>query len=260
MIGLEMYPYTEQEHPRPVGPGLLTEKGFVELSRWYDELGLPLELLPGDLPLRPRQRLPMFALNTPREVVRAVREKGLRESDRGGGRPGAGGDRHRQRGALPAVQGVLRFRRRSVPRLDERGAVAEHVRRAVHVGRDDGAQLGAGAGAPRRAGRDHGRSDRRRATWPTGWASSARRRSGSRDGWPLCCPIPVADEDGLSGGAGAGFLRGFRLGSSAGDRRPVSLARPVDAEGRGFRAAHGDPRGRRNRSPRRRDSSSGTCC
>jgi len=35
LIGLEMYPYTEQVHLDRWCRGLLTEQGFIDLSRWY---------------------------------------------------------------------------------------------------------------------------------------------------------------------------------------------------------------------------------
>lgn len=77
LIGLEMFPYTEQEHlDRWVG-GLLTEEGFVELSRWYDNWGYHWNYYREIFLFARDNGLRMFALNTPREVVRAVREKGL---------------------------------------------------------------------------------------------------------------------------------------------------------------------------------------
>jgi len=39
VIGLEMYPYTEQPYLDQWVDGLLTEKGFVQLSRWYHNWG-----------------------------------------------------------------------------------------------------------------------------------------------------------------------------------------------------------------------------
>ena len=112
LIGLEMYPYTEQAHlDRWIG-GLLTEEGFVEMSRLVRELGLPLELLPRDLPASPATNgIPMFALNTPRELVRAVRKKGFEnltpeEADRVPAMIDTDSEEH-----FRAVQGLLRLRR-----------------------------------------------------------------------------------------------------------------------------------------------------
>ena len=77
LIGLEMFPYTEQEHlDRWVG-GLLTEQGFVELSRWYDAWGYHWDYYREIFLYARDNGIPMFALNTPRETIKAVREKGL---------------------------------------------------------------------------------------------------------------------------------------------------------------------------------------
>jgi len=77
LIGLEMFPYTEQEHLDRWIRGLLTEEGFVELSRWYDNWGYHWNYYREIFLYARDNGIPMFALNTPREVVRAVREKGL---------------------------------------------------------------------------------------------------------------------------------------------------------------------------------------
>jgi aminopeptidase N len=77
LIGLEMYPYTEQRGLDQWRDGLLTEDGFVRLSRWYDNWGYNW-LYYRDIFLFARdQRVPMFAVNAPREVVSAVGRKGL---------------------------------------------------------------------------------------------------------------------------------------------------------------------------------------
>lgn len=77
LIGLEMYPYTQQAHLDAWTAGHYTEEGFLELSRWYDNWGYHWHYY-RDIFLFARDRgLPMVALNIPREVVRAVREKGF---------------------------------------------------------------------------------------------------------------------------------------------------------------------------------------
>jgi uncharacterized iron-regulated protein len=77
LVGLEMYPAPEQRWLDQWREGLLTEDGFVRLSRWYEHWGYHW-LLYRDIFLYARdQALPMFALNTPREVVQAVRKKGV---------------------------------------------------------------------------------------------------------------------------------------------------------------------------------------
>ena len=77
LIGLEMYPYTEQRYLDQWRDGLLTEEGFLQLSRWYGNWGYNWQYYRDIFLLARDRRLSMFAVNTPREVVAAVREKGL---------------------------------------------------------------------------------------------------------------------------------------------------------------------------------------
>jgi len=79
MIGLEMYPYTEQKYLDQWSRNLLTEEGFLEISQWYKHWGYPWDYY-RDIFLFARENgLKIYALNTPREVVRAVRQKGFDE-------------------------------------------------------------------------------------------------------------------------------------------------------------------------------------
>jgi uncharacterized iron-regulated protein len=76
-IGLEMYPYTQQRWLDQWTAGLLTEEGFVELSEWYEHWGYHWDYY-RDIFLFARDHgLRIHALNTPRDVIRAVRQKGL---------------------------------------------------------------------------------------------------------------------------------------------------------------------------------------
>jgi uncharacterized iron-regulated protein len=77
LIGLEMYPYTEQRFLDQWHDGLLTEEGFLRLSRWYDNWGYNWQYYRDIFMLARDHRVPMYAVNTPREVVAAVRKKGL---------------------------------------------------------------------------------------------------------------------------------------------------------------------------------------
>jgi uncharacterized iron-regulated protein len=77
LIGLEMYPYTEQRFLEQWRDNLLTEEGFLRLSRWYENWGYNWQYYREIFLLARESRLPMFAVNTPREVVAAVRKKGL---------------------------------------------------------------------------------------------------------------------------------------------------------------------------------------
>ena len=77
MIGLEMFPYTEQSSLDHWRDGLLTEAGFVALARWYEFWGYNWAYY-RDIFLYARDnRIPMYGVNTPREVVTAVRQKGI---------------------------------------------------------------------------------------------------------------------------------------------------------------------------------------
>jgi len=77
LIGLEMYPYTEQASLDRWRDGLLTEEGFVRLSRWYDNWGYNWEYYRDIFLFARDHHIPMYALNAPREVVAAVRRKGF---------------------------------------------------------------------------------------------------------------------------------------------------------------------------------------
>ena len=77
LIGLEMYPYTQQAHLDAWSAGRLTEDQFIDQSRWYENWGYHW-LYYRDIFLFARDnKVPMYAVNTPREVVAAVRKKGL---------------------------------------------------------------------------------------------------------------------------------------------------------------------------------------
>ncbi len=78
MIGLEMYPYPEQPWLDRWTAGKLTEEQFVEGSRWYENWTYNW-LYYRDIFLFARDnRLQMFAINAPQDVVAAVRKKGFR--------------------------------------------------------------------------------------------------------------------------------------------------------------------------------------
>jgi uncharacterized iron-regulated protein len=77
MVGLEMFPYTEQKSLDNWRDGLLTEEGFVRLAHWYDLWGYPWAYY-RDIFLYCRDNgIAMYGVNTPRNVVTAVRQKGI---------------------------------------------------------------------------------------------------------------------------------------------------------------------------------------
>jgi len=77
LIGLEMYPYTHQEHLDRWVSGLYSEPGFIELSGWYETWSYNWRYY-RDIFLFARDvGVPMFAINVPRAVVSQVRKQGL---------------------------------------------------------------------------------------------------------------------------------------------------------------------------------------
>jgi uncharacterized iron-regulated protein len=77
LIGLEMYPYTEQAWLDRWSAGGLGEQAFLDDSRWYKNWGYHW-LYYRDIFLFARDnKLRMYALNIPRQVVSAVNRKGL---------------------------------------------------------------------------------------------------------------------------------------------------------------------------------------
>lgn len=78
LIGLEMYPYTEQPFLDRWVDGGLNEADFLAESRWYKNWGYHWEYYRDIFQLARSHKLRMFAVNTPREVVTAVRKKGLK--------------------------------------------------------------------------------------------------------------------------------------------------------------------------------------
>lgn len=77
VLGLEMYPYTEQRHLDAWVDGKLTEEQFLETSRWYEAWGYNWNYY-RDLFLFARdKKIRLFAVNAPRAVVEKVRKKGF---------------------------------------------------------------------------------------------------------------------------------------------------------------------------------------
>jgi uncharacterized iron-regulated protein len=77
LIGLEMFPVTEQKWLDAWGDGSLTEDGFLRLSHWYKSWGYNWGYY-RDIFLFARDHgIRMFALNAPRDVVSAVGRKGI---------------------------------------------------------------------------------------------------------------------------------------------------------------------------------------
>jgi uncharacterized iron-regulated protein len=77
MISLEMYASPEQRYLDQWVDGLLTEDGFLRLSHWYRNWGYNWHYYRDIFLFAREHRIRMFAVNTPREIVTAVRMKGF---------------------------------------------------------------------------------------------------------------------------------------------------------------------------------------
>ena len=107
-VGLEMYPYPEQRWLDDWSAGRLAEDAFLEGSRWYRNWGYNW-LYYRDIFLFARDhRLRLFAINAPREVVSAVRQKGFQGLTPEEAAHIPTTDRHRRRGPPAPLQGRLR--------------------------------------------------------------------------------------------------------------------------------------------------------
>jgi uncharacterized iron-regulated protein len=78
LIGLEMYPYPEQRWLDDWSEGKLNEEAFVSGSRWYKNWGYNWRYYRDIFLFARDNHLRMFAINAPREVVSAVRNKGFK--------------------------------------------------------------------------------------------------------------------------------------------------------------------------------------
>jgi uncharacterized iron-regulated protein len=79
LIGLEMFPHTQQASLDGWTGGFYTEQGFVELAQWYTYWGYRWEYY-RDIFLYAREHgIRMFGINTPRDVVKSVRSKGFED-------------------------------------------------------------------------------------------------------------------------------------------------------------------------------------
>jgi aminopeptidase N len=77
MVGLEMYPYTEQAWLDKWNAGQLGEDAFLKDSHWYKNWGYHWNYYRDIFLFARDNKVSMHAVNTPREVVSAVRRKGF---------------------------------------------------------------------------------------------------------------------------------------------------------------------------------------
>ena len=76
-VGIEMYPYGAQAALDDWSAGRLTEEAFLDASRWYKSWGYHWLYYRDVFVFVRDHRLSLIAINTPREVVSAVRKKGF---------------------------------------------------------------------------------------------------------------------------------------------------------------------------------------
>jgi uncharacterized iron-regulated protein len=76
-IALEMFPYTEQKPLDDWSAGRLSEEEFLATARWYKHWGYPWPYYRDIFLFARDRRIPMIAVNAPRDVVSAVRKKGF---------------------------------------------------------------------------------------------------------------------------------------------------------------------------------------
>lgn len=77
VVGLEMYPYTEQPRLDDWSSGKLSEEEFLQVSHWYKHWGYNWAYYRDIFVFARDNRLRLVAVNAPREVVSAVRKKGF---------------------------------------------------------------------------------------------------------------------------------------------------------------------------------------
>jgi uncharacterized iron-regulated protein len=75
-IGLEMLPVTAQETLNRWSSGLLTKDEFVREVRWYVNWNFNFGFYEKILDFAKEHRLPVYALNVPREIITKIRMKG----------------------------------------------------------------------------------------------------------------------------------------------------------------------------------------
>jgi len=79
LLGLEMFPYTKQEFLTSWTKGEYNEEEFLEAAEWYDAWGYHWNYYRDIFVFARDNGIPVYGLNTPREVIAAVRKKGLDE-------------------------------------------------------------------------------------------------------------------------------------------------------------------------------------
>jgi uncharacterized iron-regulated protein len=77
MIGLEMYPYTQQQFLNEWSDGLLTEQEFIDLSGWYESWSYRWDYYRRIFLFARDNGIQMFGVNIPRDQIKTVRMEGF---------------------------------------------------------------------------------------------------------------------------------------------------------------------------------------
>ena len=77
MIGLEMYPYTQQQFLDEWSDGLLTEQEFIDLSGWYESWSYRWDYYRRIFLFARDNGIQMFGVNIPRDQIKTVRMEGF---------------------------------------------------------------------------------------------------------------------------------------------------------------------------------------
>jgi uncharacterized iron-regulated protein len=77
LIGLEMFPYPEQPSLEAWNDGRWDDDEFVTRSRWYEHWGYHWAYYRDLFRFARAHQMPLYAINAPRDLVTAVRQKGL---------------------------------------------------------------------------------------------------------------------------------------------------------------------------------------
>jgi len=75
-IGLEMFPAACQDALNKWSLGILSKDGFIQESRWYVNWNFNFGFYEGIFMLAKENKIPVYALNAPREIITKIRMRG----------------------------------------------------------------------------------------------------------------------------------------------------------------------------------------
>ncbi len=75
-IGLEMFDVTWQERLNQWSMGIMTADEFIDQAKWYENWNFNFNYYRKIFALAKEHKIPMYALNAPREIIRRIRMRG----------------------------------------------------------------------------------------------------------------------------------------------------------------------------------------